>query len=352
MRKVDASVAILCLGCLLMLFMSGGNLLAVAEKSPHLTADQAIAAARQNAKPGSSFTILRKIVANVDTQRIGDQAIKQAQAHQIKLFENGLLINMLRSGTYLLAETNPRTKNVVAMHLVLMEAGGAVKDVESPCHGIVNLADARELVKDTAELVKQLHSTPSTKESSLASRFDGGKFPDADQAPDSMFAIPNSLNKLGVSPSEIREAAALFWGYASWASRYALSLPAFAANPAFAENAAEQKRDTLTAVFLQADKINSDTNLIDFDNIRDVKQLQERVELLKKLDGFLEASLRKEADPTITKQNLSVLTIPLRVDVDSNQVGLYESASPPKSLFSWHRVATGGFAVKEITWDW
>jgi hypothetical protein len=329
-----------------------GSSLAMAEEGTRLTAEQAIAAARRNAKPGSSFTVLREIGANANTRRIGDQALEQARAHKIGLYENGLLTNILRSGGYLLAETNPRTNNMVAMHLVLMEAGGAVKDVRPESHGAVKLADAGELVKDTAELVKQLYSTPSTEESSLASRFYGGNFPEADQLPDSLFAIPISLRKPGANPNEVREAAALFWGYVFWAPRYAVSMPAFAASPAAAENAAEKARDTLKAEFLQSNNMDPNINLVDLDNIQNERQLQERIELLTRLDRFLEDSLRKEADPAVVRPNLSILTMPLRVDVDLNQEGQYVSTSPPKSLFLWHRLATGGFAVKEITWDW
>ena len=352
MKKVDASVAIICLACLMMLFMSGGSSLAMAEEGLHLTPEQAITAARRNARPENSFTILWKIIADTDTRRIADQALEHAQAHKIELYENGILVDILRSGGYLLAETNLQTNNVVAMHLVLMEAGGAVKDVQQECHGVVRLADAEELVKDTAELVKQMYSTPSTEESSLASRFYGGNFPDADQFPDSLFAIPDSLRKPGAKPNEVREAAALFWGYLSWPSRSALSMPAFAASPAAAGDAAEKERDTLKAEFLQSNKLDPNINLVDFDNIQNEWQLQERIELLTRLDRFLEDSLRKEADPAVVRQNLSILTMPLRVDVDLNHEGQYVSSSPPKSLFLWHRLATGGFAVKEITWDW
>jgi hypothetical protein len=329
-----------------------GSSLAMAEEAPHLTAEQAITAARRNAKRGSSFTILWKIIANADTRRIGDQALEQALTHKIELYENGILVNILRSGGYLLAETNPRTNNMVSMHLVMMEAGGAVKDVKTECHRVVKLADAGELVKDTTELVKQLYSTPSTEESSLASRFYGGNFPDADRFPDSLFISPDSLRKLGAKPNEVREATALFWGYALWATRYALSMPAFSASTAATEDAAEKERDTLKAEFLQSNNVDPNIIPIDFDNIQSDKQFQERIELLTRLNRFLEDSLRKKADPAVVRANLSVLTMPLSVDVDLNQAGQYVSNSPPKFLFLWHRVATGGFAVEEITWDW
>ena len=331
--------------------MHGESSLAMAQEAPRLTAEQAIAAAQSNAKPGSSFTVLWKIVANADTRRIGDQALEQAQAQKIELYENGILVNMLRSGGYLLAETDPRTNNMVATHLVLREAGGAVKDTRTECHGVVKLADAEELVKDTTELVKQIYSTPSTEESSLESRFYGGSFPDGDQFPDDLFAIPDFLRKPGANPNEVREASALFWGYLFWTARYALSMTAFAANPAAAESAAEEKRDALKAEFLQSNNMAPNFNL-DLDNIQNERQLQERIEFLTKLDGSLEDALKKEADLTVVRSNLSILTMPLRVDVDPSQEGQYVSSSPPKSLFVWHRLATGGFAVKEITWDW
>ena len=324
----------------------------MAEDGPRLTAERAIAAARRNAKPGSSFTVLREIVANADTRRIGDQAVEQARAHEIELYENGLLVNILKSGGFLLAETNPGMNSVIALHLVLVEAGGSVKDVESKCRGVVKLADARELVKDTVEFVKQLYSTPPTDESSLASKFYGGNFPDADKFPDSLFTIPDSLQKSGAKANEIREAAALFWGYLYWPSRSALSMPAFSASPAAAGDAAEKERDTLKAEFLQSNNMDPNINPIDFDNIQSEKQLQERIELLIRLDRFLEDSLSKKADPAVFGANLSILTMPLSVDVDLNHAGQYVSSSPPKSLFLWNRLATGGFAVKEITWDW
>jgi len=324
----------------------------MAEDFPHLTAEQAIAAAGRNASSGSSFTILWKIIANAETRRIGDQALKQAQAHKIEIYENGILVNILREGGYLLAETSPGTNNMVATHLVLMEAGGDVKDIRKECHGVVKLTDAEELVNDTAELVKQMYSTSSTEVSSLASRFYGGSFPDGDQFPDDLFAIPTFLRKPGANSNEVREASALFWGYLFWPVRYALSMPTFAANSAVAESAAEKRRDTLKAEFLQSNNMDPNINLVDFDNIQNERQLQELIEFLTKLDGFLEDALKKEADLTVVKSNLSILTIPLGVDVDPSQEGQYVSSSPPKSLFVWHRLATGGFAIKEITWDW
>ena len=104
--------------------------------------------------------------------------------------------------------------------------------------------------------------------------------------------------------------------------------------------------------FLKRNNMDPTINLVDFDKIESRKQLQRRMTLLIRLNRVLEASLKKKADPVVVGANLSVLTMTLSVDVDRSQVGQYVSSSPPKSLFLWHRTTTGGFVVKEITWDW
>lgn len=86
------------------------------------------------------------------------------------------------------------------------------------------------------------------------------------------------------------------------------------------------------------------------DNVQNEKQLQERVELLTRLDKCLEEALKNEGDPTVLRANLSLVTIPLGVDVDlSRDEGHYGSSTPSVLVFFWDRLATGGFAVRTIT---
>jgi len=330
-------------------FVHGGSLLAMAEDGPRLTAEQAIDAARRNSKPGSSFTVLWVVVANADTRRIGDQALEQAQEHKIEIYENGLLTNILRSGGFLLAETEPRTNRVISLHLMMLGSDGVPKDSREACDGVVKLADAEKLVKDTAEFVEQLYSTPSTADSSLASGYYGGTFPDGDQFPGTLFAIPNSLRKLGANSNEVRETAALYGGYRFWVWRYALSMPVYAASPVEALKAASEKGYAMTEEFLRSNHMDPGRDL-DLENIRSKTQLQERIALLKRLDKFLEEALKNDSDPTIVRANLSIVMIPLGVDVDLNRdEGQYVTSTPSMLVFIWNRIATGGFAVKTIS---
>lgn len=344
---IGAAVFVL---CLITPFTGKEISLVMAQESQRLTPQEAIAAARRNARPESSFTVLREIVANADTQRVGDQALEQARAHQTELFEDGILAYLLRSGGFLIAEFNPKTTDAVALHLVSLKPDGVPNDAAYPCDGVVKLADARELVKDTTEFMQEFYSTPPSEASSLESRFYGGSFPDCSGPPIeecSLFAVPRFLLKLGADLTEVREAAALTGGLSIWQFRYAVSMPAFAASPLVATRATEDP----VAQFLRNNHMNRD---FDFDpeNIRSKKQLRERIHLLGRMDKFLEeALLRNEADPALVKANISVATIPLGglvVDTEDGQV-IYESGTASLILIAWKRLPTGGFAVYGIS---
>lgn len=355
MRKMGVIAAVICAVCLIIPLMGRGISLGMAQRGPRLTAQDAISVARRNAqKPGSSFTVLREIIANADTRRIGDQALEQADAYHIKLFKNGILVDFLRSGGFLIAEYDPKTTNVAALHLVSLGPDSVPKDDFYPSQGVVKLADARELVKDTADFTEELLSTQLSEASSLESRFYGGKFPDCGPPPIeecTLFAVPRSLLKLEGDPNEVREAAALYGDLNILGFQYAVSMPRFAASPLAATQAAEEKWEALKAEFLRKNHMGPDFHF-DLENIRGRKQLRERIDVLRRLNKFLEETLKNEADPALVKANISVATIPLQVGPggpfsqdDQTQFG---SDTANLLVIYWQRLPAGGFAVRAI----
>jgi hypothetical protein len=341
--------------CLVALVDGGEASSCMAQQGRRLTSDQAIAAARRNGKPGSAFTVLREILADDDTRRIGNQALEQAQVHKVDLYGNGILVDFLRSGGFLLAETEPQTNNVIALHLVSLGAGGDPTDIPSECHEVVKLTEARDLVKDTTEFVEQLYSTPASGASSLESRFDGGHFPECDLIKDcTFFAIPTSFLKLGADQSECREITVLYDGQILLMIRYAVSMPSFSADPVAATRAAADEIDTLQKEFLRDNHMDPDFNLGP-ENIRSREQLLERIDLVGRLNKFMEEGLKNDADPALVKANISVAAIPLEV----GQEGLFGqddktqfvSGTACMLVLYWQRLPTGGFAVKFIYAD-
>ena len=356
MRKVGVIAAVVCAVCLVIPFKGGGISLGMAQHVQRLTLKEAVAVARRNGqKPGSSFTVLREIVANADTRRIGDQALEQAQAHKIKLFKNGILADFLRSGGFLLAETRPQTNDVIALHLVSLGPDGVPKDAYYGCDPAAKLADAQELVKDMTEFAEALYSTPPSEASPLESRFYGGRFPQygGPEAKDyTIFAVPRSLLRLGADPNEVREVAALYGGFELSGFQYALTMPNFAANPLVAIRAAGEKREALKAEFLRKNHMDPDFHF-DLENIRSRGQLRERIGVLRRLDKFMEEALKNEADPSVVRANISVATIPLQVGqggpFSQDDQTQFSSAIASLLVIYWQRLPTGGFAVKLIS---
>jgi hypothetical protein len=326
-----------------------------AQQGQQLTAHQAIGEAQRNAiKPGSSFSVLREIHANDDTRRVGEQALKNAKAHNVNLYGNGILIEFLLSGGYMLAETDSLTGNLIAMHLVSLGFDGAPKDFPEECHGDVKLADAQAVLKDTEELVGQFYSVSASEDSSLVSKYFGGTFPECDPIEQcTLFAIPRSFLKFGADLSECKEITALYGSYALLPIRYAVSTPSFSADPVAATQAAADKLEVLERKFLRANHIDPDFNLDDLEKIGSKEQLRERIDLLRRLIKYMEAGLKIEADPTLVKANISVAAIPLGVDQESlfaeeDKTQLVSSTASLLMIY-WQRLPAGGIALKYIS---
>ncbi len=348
-----STARIICAVCLVTLLNGEANSFGVAQHVEHLTSQQAIAAARRNAKPSSSFTVLREILANDDTRRIGDQALKQARAHKVDLYGNGILVEFLRSGGFLLAETEPPTDNVIAMHFVSLGFDGVPTDFPIKCDGVVNLADAQALVKSTKEFVEQLYSTPASEASSLESRFYGGSFPECDPIEECpLFAIPRSFLKLGANQGECQEFAALYGGQVLLMIRYAVSMSTFSADPVAATQAAADKMGSLQAEFLRENHMDPHFDL-DPGKIRSLEQLREDIDLLRTLNKFLEEGLKNKAEPALVKANISVAAIPLGVGqrglFNQDDKTQFRSGTASMLVIVWQHLPAGGFAVKFIS---
>lgn len=342
--------AAICVVCLIRPFKGREISLGMAQDRQRLTPQAAIDAARPNSKAGSSFTVLREILANADTRRIGDQAIEQARTQQIELYKNGILADLLRSGGFLLAETELATNNVIALHLLSLGPDGVPKDAFWGCHGVVKLADAEELVKDTTEFTEEIYSTPPSEASSLENRFYGGNFPECGQSEEcTLFAVPHSLLKIGADKNEYREAVALYGGLNLLGFQHAVSMPAFAANPLEATRAAAERFETLKAEFLRNNHMDPDVDF-DLENIRSKEQLRERIDVLRRLEKFLGNALRSGAEPALVKANISVAAISSGVGAYARdgQV-LYGTDAATVIVIYWQRLPTGGFAVHLIS---
>jgi hypothetical protein len=349
-----STARVICVLCLVTLLNGEAISFVAAQQGQQLTAQQAIAEAQRKAiKPGSSFSVLREIQANDDTRRVGEQALKNAKTHKVDLYANGLLIEFLLSGGYMLAEADPLTGNLIAMHLVSLGFDGAPKDFPAECHGVVKLADAQAVLRDTAELVGQFYSIPASEDSSLVSKYFGGTFPECDPIGRcTLFAIPRSFLKFGADLSECKEIAALYGSFALLPIRYEVSMSNFSADPVAAIQATAEKMVALQKNFLQANHMDPHLDL-DPAKIQGKEQLRERIDLLRRLIKYMEEGLKNEVDPALVRANISVAAISLGVDQESlfaeEDKTQLVSVTASLLMIYWQRLPAGGIALKYIS---
>jgi hypothetical protein len=314
-----------------------------------LTPDQAIAAVRSTAKQRTTFQILRELPANAGTRRIAEQSLQDAMAGHIRLFGDGILTDVLARGAFLIAEIDSRTNNLAALHLVSAKRNSRPACLSYPSEFGVKIEDAAKLVQATADFTRVLLSTPSSDDASLEDRFLGGAFPEYDNPWEGgYFTIPRSLVRIGADQRERGELAALYGGSTFWLYRYALSLPAYAANPLTARQAADQKHKALEAQFLRNDVKGPDF-LYAPQYSKSVGEVRERIDLLRRLDEFLEETLKKDAVTDVVEANESTATIPLQVEGVRRGGDTFFVSTASGIVIYWERLTTGAFAVKDVS---
>ncbi len=316
--------------------------------SQGLTPDEAIAAVRAEAKPGMAFRALRELSASVGTRGIGEQSLQEARARNMTLFRDGILADVLMSGGCLLAEDDPATGTTKALYLVAKRADGRTFSISRDVEGDISLSDTTELVRDTTDFVEVLLSTPSSSAASLEGRFVGGTFPAYDEKQGYVaFGIPSSLRKIKADAKDYREFAALQAAYGFWSYRYALSTVLYAANPIEAYSAAYDKSLALGREVLRINHVTEDDIA---GPINDLYRFRKAIAWQRRIDEYLEDTLKKDAKPQSFGANKSVATIVTQLGtVRREGQTLFFALTASDIAVYWQRDATGALAVKMVS---
>jgi hypothetical protein len=317
-----------------------------------LSPDAAVAAARSKERnpTGASFQVIRELDSSAEMQQVAQRSLREATSQQ-SLYGDGIFLDLLRTGGFLVLEVDDSTGNALWLHLVSSGTNGRAVIRSRPVEGKVNANLAKELVKETADFVDSLFASPLDV-STIESRFYRGRFPDSDEPEEEgFFAIPGSIQKITADQSEIRELSALFGAFHLWPVRYAISMPIFPANPTTALNLAWDKQKALTKEFIHTNNKNSDLvdDLQSLESVQNSEQIRERVDLFRNLDSFLEQKLQSQDIAPTFAVNKSIFTI-------ASEIG---STEPPESSYAvmtasglivvWKPLKTGGLAITRVS---
>jgi hypothetical protein len=320
----------------------------------NLTLDRALAALRSRAsRPGTSFQVAREITSNSKPEEVAQRSLEEASSRQIHLYNQGILLALLRTGGFLVLEIDSTTGNAITLLLISSASDGQPIIDSHEIEGSVSGVLAKAMIENTTDFVDALLSEPPSEVSKLENKFYSGRFPQYSRFEDqSFFAIPSVVAKLNSDMSEDRELAALVGAYHIWPIRYALSMLIYPANPASALRMAHEKQQTLVEQFMRKNNKNSDFiyDLQNLESIHNPVQLRERILWFRQLDNSLEDGFQKNYVPSIFDDNKLLSTI--AIELGSTATGTENAFSvltSPALIVNWKQLAGDSFAVISVS---
>jgi hypothetical protein len=299
------------------------------------------------------FVTIRQFEATANTKNLAQNCLDEAKSKHLELYREGVLVNLLRTGWFVILEFDAKTELATRLHLVtLNETGNAVTKSEM-VDGHLSKNEAMLLSRENESFSRAVLPSPSSKLNDVWRAFGGVPAPTfADRGDQGYFAIPDHLAKLTTQPEELTDLSALSAALGLWAIRYAPSLPTFAANPSDAVKMARDKQSKLVREFLAQKKEKPDFiyDLVDLETIDTHDKLRDRIKWLRELNSFLNQQGFSPAEATIREANLSIAMIPLFLGVMKQGSDRVFAVMSVSGLISeWTRSETGKFILKDVS---
>jgi hypothetical protein len=318
-----------------------------------LTADDAISALRSAiGVHGTSFQVLKQIQCTASTQDASRRSREAARLGHIALWRDGVFLDLLSTGGFLILESDPSTGMAVAIHLVANSVEGRTVINSQPVRGQVTTSVAAEIVSKTADFADMLLTTRSSNLRAIEKQFDGGRFVEYGRpAKESIFSISSDLIKSKADEDEYDNLMAVFGRYSLWQIRYAVSLPIFAANLPSALTEALDKQHVLTAQFLQnhGETFDFIYHLEDLSTIVGEADLRDRISWFKQIGDFLDQTLSSDIETSGFAANREISNLVLQIaSLGDGSPNRFSVALPSSLVVNWKRTMTGEFVVTAV----
>jgi len=281
------------------------------------------------------------------------RSLDSASSHRVNLYGDGVFIELMRTGGFVILEVDDKSDHAISLHLVSRSTNRQAIVVSNPVDGEVSATRALELIGETANLVDILFSTPIDT-SALERKFDGSRFPEShdpdEDETSNLFAVPSAMENVGADQSEIREMAVLLGTVDTWPVRYAISTRILPADPYRAIEAGAQELVSLGRQFTRSNKDRLDVldMLQDLKTVRSSEQLRNRISMLSLLDNFLEQKLVSPDASMTFAANRSISTIPLKLGFNGPPEVLYWVMTSSGIVVGWKVSSSGTPVVTRI----
>lgn len=318
-----------------------------------MTQDQALSILRsQLANPTNvGFVAVRKIEANSDTLHAAHVSLDEARQKHLAIYGNGVLLNLMRTGGFVVLEFNEKSGLATRLHSVTLDETGKPVVQSFNVHGDLTKSEVVMLLDRSAAFSDAFFSSAGSGMKQIAKDFgeaETGSLGGTDGK--GYFAVPEAVRKLTTQPEELTNLAALSSVLTLWPARYSLTLPIYAASPVDAIKLARDEQIKLVKEFLTAKGKDTDFlyQLLDLDSIRTHGELIARLQWLREITSFLDERNQLNVGSPSYKANSLISRIPLDIVSEQDTGHFYGVMTAPGVISIWSRAGTGEFVLKGI----
>ena len=328
---------------------------------PTMTLDQAYSLLRSHRtdSPGTKpeLTLIRRVEAAPGGPQVAQQALQEAQSRHFAAFDDGILVDFLRSGGFIVLESDSKTGSALQLHLVSQDASGASAMQSFNLQASMTKAEALQLLERAGALSDSFFGPPGTMENfvRITSRFGDGRTPSFGGLDGPMCEAPSkSLLELATQPGELSELTSLACAVYLWPLRHSLALPFYAASPAEAVYAAGAELNKLVEGYPPArgNEANYVNGLLDMHSMKTREELAARIQSLRSLAAFLDQHSPLDFDSPTWKANALITQIPLASGSGQDEEGVpgraFSVLTAPGLLTIWSEPRAGLFVLRVI----
>lgn len=175
-------------------------------EKPVMTEDQALSALRSRVTSNSAlrFVTVRAVEPTAITRHAAEESLDEVRAKHLILYGDGILLNLMRAGGFVVLEFDADSDRATRLHLVSMDVAGKAVVQSKDVDGDVSRGDALTLISSTEKLSDAFFNAPSSRYNELLLKFEGTRVANAGISDgQGYFAIPEHVVKLTTQPDEL-----------------------------------------------------------------------------------------------------------------------------------------------------
>lgn len=300
---------------------------------------------RYNTTPTGALVVALKLQPTAEMQKAAKESLAEARSKDIALYQDGLFVNLMRAGGYVVLQFSKQTNKATRLYIVTSGAAGEPVVQFKDIHGEMSRDEALMTIGKAVSFSRAFFDLPGSETEELLVKFGGPETATRGITDGKGYlALPEGVRRLA-TPKELLELTSLSSGLMLWTIRRALATPVYAANPVAGVQQANDELARLAGEFRasngEKDAMDFVDHLVDLSSIQTRDELKMRLESLREFTSFMDEHSPVPVTSSAYRANVSVSSVPLEIVVEQDATRVYGVTTAPGLISGWTQPKSG-----------